>query len=426
MKMIFREVFESLTRRKWFSALICIQITMLFFTSSVLFLTYTQIETKSNRLKPLNELKPYQLSDDLVPDSKMVEFFKDPGSLNRLKNFYQNLEHKLGERYIYLFDQSVEVKPGSKKEWDKKFIEGYEDGAPIHLFEGPYYPFKALQINKQGFENFSIPVSKGTPFAEKDYYYDNKGVIPVLLGAEYKPYYQIGDKITARYLFKDVKLVVKGFIQPNTLVFNSVYPELYLDRYIVMPAQQFADVPSNKEELSFQQKHYLQLVNGTIFSGDSAYVVRSKLEHIKTISDFTDTQLIGANDSSLDFVFSAIHINARLLRIIAGSLFIVSILSLSILITTKIQDNLKNMSIHLISGATMKQLFSYYLAEVIFMVGLPGLITILLYQSLINVSFGIYMLMISILIAFIVLISAVPIYLQFRKLDISRLLKRSE
>lgn len=425
MKMILREVVESINRRKCFSALICIQITILFFTSSVLFLTYTKIETKSSRLKPLNELKLYQLSDDLVPHSKMVKFFKEPDSLNRLKTFYQNLEHKLGERYIYLFDQPIEV-PSNKKKWEKKFLNGYEDDVPIDLFEGPYYPFKAVQINKQGFENFSIPVNKGTPFVEEDYFYDNTGVIPVLMGAEYKPFYQIGDEITARYLFKDVKLVIKGFIAPDTLVFNPVYPELYLDRYIVMPAQQFSEGPRNKEELSFQQGHYLNLVNGTILSDDSPYVVRSKLEHIKTISDFTDTQLIGANGPSLDIIFSAINVNVRLLSIIACALLIVSIFTLSILMTTKMQDNLKNISIHLISGATLKQLFSYYLAEIIFMLGLPGLITTLLYGKLINVSFGIYTLLIGILIALIILISAIPIYLQFRKLEISSLLKRSE
>ncbi|OYD07332.1 hypothetical protein CHM34_10475 [Paludifilum halophilum] len=425
MKMILREVWESIKRRKWFSVLIAIQITALFFTSTLLFLSHTQIESKSDRLEPLKDLTFYQLSDDLVPDSKFQDFLDQPDSLKKSKTFYENLEQYFGERYIYLFNQMIDVKIDDDSKWNK-FLNGYEEGVPIErLKERPYKPLKAIQINENGFTRFSIPLSKGSGFSSEDFYYDGNS-IPVLLGAEYEPFYQVGDRITTKYLRKDFKLVVQGFIQSDTFVFNMNNPELYLDRYIVMPALQFNEAPQDEEDALFQKLHYLQMINGTVFSDEEPYVVRRDLEQVKTISDFPDMQMIGANSRSLDFMFSAIQLNRNLLKILAASLFVVCILSISILMMTKFQDNYRNMAIHLVSGATLNQLFFYFLSEILLMVGLPGLVVTLLYQQIIDVSLGMYILMNVTIFSAIVLISASPIYLQFRKIEISSLLKRSE
>lgn len=425
MNMILREVWESLKRRKWFSVLIAIQITALFFIGTLLFLTHTRIESKSDRLQPLDELTLYQLSDGLVPDSKLQAFLEQPDSLDQLKTLYQNLEAQFEERYIYLFNQMIEVKLGDDQKWDP-FFHGYEQGAPIErLKKRSYKPMKAVQINEHGFTRFSIPLSKGAGFSSEDFHY-NGNTIPVLLGAKYEPFYNVGDEITAKYIQKDLTLIVQGFVQPDTFVFNYNHPELYLDRYIVMPALQFDKIPQTEADELFQKRHYLQLINGTIFSDEEPYVVRRDLEQVKKVSDFSDMQIMGANSDTLNFMFSAIQVNKNLLKIMAGSLFLVCILSISILMITKFQDNYRNMAIHLASGATLNQLFSYFLAEIFFMVGLPGLVVTLLYRQVIEVSFGMYTLMNTMLFAVIVLISALPLYLQFRKLEISSLLKRSE
>ncbi|PTX48307.1 hypothetical protein C8P63_14616 [Melghirimyces profundicolus] len=426
MKMILNEVLESLKRRKWFSALIAIQVTVLFLTSALLFLTYTHIEGKSDRLQPLKELNFYQLSDDLASDSKFQAFLKRPNSLQIIKKFYKNLEHRFGKRFVYLFNQHIDVKIGDDPKWDK-FLYGYEHGAPIEqLKKHPYNPLKAVQINEQGFTRFSIPLSNGHPFSAQDFHYRQGEAVPVLLGAEYQPFYQVGDEIKTKYLRKDFKLVVRGFIQPDTFVFNANNPELYLDRYIVMPALQFSNSPKNEADERFQKIHYMQLINGMIFTNEKPYVVRRDLEQVKKASGFTDMQLIGANSDSLDFVFSVIRVNVELLQIMSSALFVVCILSISILMVTKFQDNFRNMSIHLSSGATLNQLFSYFLAEILFIVGLPGLVITLWYKQVIDVSFGMYTLMNLMLFSLTVLISALPLYWQFSKIEISSLLKRSE
>ncbi|MGQ3480221.1 hypothetical protein [Paenibacillus sp. TY11] len=235
-----------------------------------------------------------------------------------------------------MFNQSIAVLPDSK-EWDQKFLFGYEDGRDSPALrlnnKEPYYATKAVQMNEQAFKNYSIEVDKGKPFSTDDFVNKNNKEIPILLGSEYEEKYHIGDRITANYLMKDFTLVVKGFIQSNTLVYNSQFPQMYLDRYIVMPAQEFPS-PVNDDEFSFQKKHYHQLINGHIFSPENEYVVQNKLEEIKDIS------------------------------------------------------------VHLISGASMNQLLSYYVAEVISIILLPGILFLILYKFFVDFLLSSYFLLI--------------------------------
>ncbi|CCC86236.1 hypothetical protein PPM_p0086 (plasmid) [Paenibacillus polymyxa M1] len=428
MKMIITEVVESLKRKKMFSLLIILQIVIFFALITTLFLQYSNIEKKSDQVNSLKAMNDYQLSDTLLEDQDMKEFTNNPQFLVIAKTFYNNLNKILDDKYIYLFNQSIAVLPDSKK-WDQKFLFGYEDGIDSPAFrlnnKEPYYATKAVQMNEQAFKNYSIKVNKGAPFSTDDFVNKNNKDIPILLGSEYEGKYQIGDTITANYLMKDFTLVVKGFIQPNTLVFNAQFPEIYLDRYIVMPAQEFP-APVNEHELSFQRKHYLQLINGHIFSPENEYVVQNKLEEIKEISDFHKIGILGANKLPLTYILSTLEVSMSWLSLITTVIFVICVLSISILIITKLQDQLKNISVHLISGASMKQVFSYYVAEVISIILLPGILFLMLYKFFVDFLFSSYLLLILSCIIGMVLFSVIPILIQFRKLEISKLLKRTE
>ncbi|MGW8956238.1 ABC transporter permease [Paenibacillus sp. NPDC055715] len=426
--MIIIEVIESLKRKKMYSMLILLQIVIFYAAVTILFLQYSSIEEKSGQVSSLKAMNDYQLADTLIEDNDMKEFTNNPKFLVIAKAFYNNLNKILDDKYIYLFNQSIAVLPDSK-EWEQKFLYGYEDGQDSPAFKmnnkEPYYATKAVQMNEQAFKNYSIEVEKGKPFSSDDFINKDNKEIPILLGSEYDEKYQIGDKISANYLMKDFTLIVKGFIRSNALVYNSQFPELYLDRYIVMPAQEFPS-PVNNEEFSFQKKHYLQLINGHIFSPENEYVVQNKLEEVKDISDFHKTSILGANKLPLSFIFSTLQVNKSWLSLITAIIFIVCVLSISILIVTKLQNQLKNISVHLISGASMNQLLSYYIAEVISIIVLPGILSLMVYKCFVDFFLGSYFLLIISCMLGMFLFTVIPVLLQFRKLEISKLLKRTE
>ncbi|MGC5326767.1 ABC transporter [Brevibacillus sp. SYSU BS000544] len=428
MKMIFDEVIESMKRKKVTAFLISITTLVLFFAITVLYINFIHVESKSEKVGSLKNLVSYQLSDTLLDPKELKKTMNDPKFLPRLKNFYKNLESNLGDKYIYLFNQPIALL-GNKSN-SEKFNTGYEDGRKAKAFfinkKGPYHSVKAIQMNQQAIDSFSVQVSEGENFTQDDFKNLGSNLVPVLLGAEYKKIYGKGDILEGNYLKKDIKLFVKGFIQPNTLVYNSNNPELYLDRYILMPAQDFIGSFSNEDEIAFQQKHYLQLINGSIYSTGNEFSVRKKLEKVKILSDFSDTVIIGANSLPLNLIFSAIQENIYLLSIMILTVLVVCIIGISILLVTKLNENLKNICIHLISGATVYQIITYMMVEILVMVGVPGVFIITLYILFININTWVYILIILACILIILLMSIISIMIQFNRFQISMFLRRTE
>lgn len=427
MKMIIGEVTESLGQRKTFTLFIVLQLTLFYFAATALLLHYVQIGEKSEPVESLKTMTDYQLSDSLLEDGDLKRFMRSPVFLESMKRFYRLLDEDEVVDYVYLFNQSMAIIPTGK--WDEKFLYGYENGRTGKSFsindKGPFYAVKAVQMNRQAFDSYAIQTVEGEAFVPNDYINREGEAIPVLLGAEYEDIYRPGDRITANYLMKDFELVVKGFLQPDTMVYNTQFPELYLDRYIVMPAQSFA-APGNDEELSFQQKHYLQLVNGHIFSTQNEFAIRSKVEELKNISGFRETGLIGAGKLPLHFMASALQINKQWLAVVAVVIFVVTIITISLLMITKLQDRLRSLSVHLLCGASLSQLFSYFLAELLVIVGTPGLLAALVYKWTIDAAFGPYALMVASCTIALTVLSGAPVYFALKRMGISTWLRRTE
>ncbi|MFW5436301.1 ABC transporter [Paenibacillus apiarius] len=428
MNMIFTEVGESIRRSRTASYFILFQIILLFFLVTILFLNYASLDRKTDQAQMLSSLNRYQLSDTLYNDGELRKLMSQPSFLTILKGFYTNLEENLDEKYIYAFTQPAKLlnyEDGNKEIFRSYYEEGKRIKPSMIDNIGPYYSIKAIQMNKQAIDHFQITVMDGQPFDIEDFKNVNSKNIPVLLGYEYKNMYQVGDVIKGKYLFEDFNFHVKGFVRVNSLVTTARRAELYLDRYIIMPAQHFIQFPADNASFKFQQKHYLQLVNGEIHSSNNGYVVRNKFEAIKKDSGFFDTQLLGANNPTYDLVFAAINEHTGLLSLIAAAVFIVCAISIFILMADKAVENFKNFSVHFISGANMKHIFTYFLAEILVMAGLPGMAAIVFYKLLIDVHFAWYLILMTGCMIAIVLFTIIPVFAKLKKLEISMFLKRA-
>jgi hypothetical protein len=230
--------------------------------------------------------------------------------------------------------------------------------------------------------------------------------------------------LKASYLFNKFQLEVKGFVDPDSFVVRPHYSEIYLDRYIVMPAQQFED-SADEEEASFQEKHYFQIINGSIYSAAERDVVEKEVEQAKAAADFPHIVIMDSPTMIFGYLFDAIAEQIHMILTLSIVLLVVCVLSISMMTLKKIHDNYKNMMIHLISGGTMKQLLRYILIEIIVLVGIPGTLMMILFTAIFGI-FSMYILFITACLVTIILLSTAPVYLQFRKIPISRLLKREE
>ncbi|MFC6649253.1 MULTISPECIES: ABC transporter permease [Paenibacillus] len=428
MRIILSEVKESLFRKKAVTALLLIQLLIFYCVVSLLFVQSSTLHEQSSEVSSLSEMNDYQLSDTLLEDEAMKDYTNRPEFLVNAITLYRNLNEHFEDQYIYLFNQSIAILP-EEVEWEPKFMYAYEEGRsskPFSMFgNGPFYASKAVQMNSHAFKKYNIEVDIGQPFEQEDFNNTDNHTIPVLLGADYKSKYKIGGLLKANYLMKDFELVVKGFLPSNTMVFNSQFPEMFLDRYIVMPAQTFP-APTTPDDFSFQKKHYMQIVNGHIFTMDDEYTIVNKLEEVKQLSDFHETEVLGTHKLPLKFLLATYQISTKWLSIVASVLYVICAVSITLLILEKMRQQLKNMMIHLICGATINQLIFFYLTELIIVVVLPGFIVMLAYKLLIDNSMLLLILVITGSMLTLTLISALPIIWWFKHIDFNKYIKRME
>ncbi len=423
--MIVQEVKESLQRKKVFTFSIMLVIIMFLITVSALFQGYTQILGKEGIIKSFRLLQEYSLLDTLPPD-ELQSFWNEPNALDRLKLFYDGLE-TLGDAYVYVHTQPIGLSQNDSK-IDESFLQGYESGnpwPPSSRDNRTYYSVKSVQLNAQAFSMFPISVKDGQSFSPEDFH--ESQILPVLLGASYSGIFEIGNTLTANYLGKDFEVKVIGLLEENSFVVRN--DEIFLDRYIVMPAQQFG-IPTDEDDVAFQQRHYLQIINGAIYSEDQKDIVQAKLEQVKEDVNFPHSALLGMPALPLGKLFNAIDEMLYLIQAFSIVLMVACILGITILMRKKIQDNYKNMMLHLISGGTLGQLFRYVLGEVFVLVCIPAILVTLVFGGIVLVisplALMLYVLCMALCAAFIIIFSVIPIHLQFRRLPISQLLKREE
>ena len=68
--------------------------------------------------------------------------------------------------------------------------------------------------------------------------------IPILLGSDYSPFYEIGDLINIDYYNEILTGKIIGILDSSQKIMTFNEPELLLDRYIVFPSYQFKERPS--------------------------------------------------------------------------------------------------------------------------------------------------------------------------------------
>lgn len=192
-----------------------------------------------------------------------------------------------------------------------------------------------------------------------------------------------------------------------------------------MPAQHFGPA-TTQEETDFQEKHYFQLINGTIYSAEERDVIEKEVERAKISAHFPHLHVIGSPTTMLDSYFAAMEESMHWVLIFAVVLYIGCVLSISILTMKKIHDNYRNMMIHLISGGTMRQLWRYVLVEIAILVAIPSAVVAFLLTGLIQAVLPVHLLFITACGASVIILSAVPIYIQFRRISMTRFLKREE
>ena len=210
-------------------------------------------------LFPVNDSEDtYRLVD---MEESVSSFVKDYEKVVHLKDFYNELGNNSLIEYYEEIEQPVEVDEFKATEI---FRYGYEE-----QFESDEIKQILLNYNSWHNNNLCEKILEGDDLKKSDFVQENYEEIPVILGYEYRDYYNIGDTMDVTLstdVFGHYKVI--GIMNKDTSIWvndNLVY----LDRYIIAPALTIQQEPCDYSDLIYQGFLYMQKINGVVKLSDN-------------------------------------------------------------------------------------------------------------------------------------------------------------
>ncbi|SEG11016.1 ABC transporter permease [Paenibacillus sp. UNC499MF] len=426
--MIVSEAIRSLKNWRFFSILIVIQFTISFIVLNAIW-TNLGVMKKSEQhyATQLQEKPRYELSDKLKGEEER-SFLGREGVLEDLKGFYKDLTQQKEFTFLERILQPVYV---ANFRGSEKFTSGYEDGR-----EPTYYQsndlnltfVKAAAVNEQTWKEFSFRTSEGRAFDKSDFSVSNQGILPAVLGYEYQDVYKIGDHLQIQYYFKNFTMEIVGFLEKNSVMPARGQGELlYLDRYIVLPSVVVNEPPVTEEDYTFQKTSNLTKLSGTV-QLENGYTLASfaaNFEELRQRYQMFDFDIWNSSPWELKILkFTAGENIGHMLTIgllMAGF----AVLTLSVIMSSKIRRNRSQYGVHLLCGGSMRHITGFVLLEnlLIFATAhlLAFLITLLLFGDKITYSpiwIGLSLVLL--------LTSSIQPLVHLRRLNVDTMLRRKD
>ena len=128
----------------------------------------------------------------------------------------------------------------------------------------------SLQISENVQSQFGFVATEGMLFQPGDYIVDIGKTIPVLMGAEYRDKFKLGDSFLADYLYSPFRFQVIGFLEHSSIISLSI-GSINMDKYIILPSFVFEHLPRSETEYITQKIHLANRTSGLIQTDDEAF-----------------------------------------------------------------------------------------------------------------------------------------------------------
>lgn len=368
MKVVIREMILYYRSHKVENIVLICQIAAFFILMGTFFAFTSEAHYgKSNVERAYKDKAIYQLIDGYYDPDAFEDFRAEPNALNILKSFYNALNQAAGFQYLAMFNQNIIIDDMNGAFPKEQTISNSRSSKRVDAF----------QVNEQVCEYFEWNIIKGRAFQKGDFH-DHGNVMPVLMGSSYIDTFEVGDRLTAAYYQKEVKIEIIGFLKENTMVYFNGDPEFYLDQYIILPYINY-DAPETEFDEWFQKIVYFAMINGyiSISSGD-AYTqnMMMELEAISEKTGFYNYSFIGSNPNIQQYrgLINVLNKNYDLILSLLVLSFLMHMITLGFQVYMMQERRLHKMAIHYLNGATLKALIKQFLMEILLTVGFAALL----------------------------------------------------
>lgn len=399
--MIFHLIKNSINFYKKRTFLLLLQNISVYLI--IIFLLGFTYESKINMLK-LNKSTSniYKVSDNLMDDEER-RFFSQSNYLSILDDFYN--WSKTNDNFMYIIANQQPI--SLEKNLPAQFLYTLNQ---LNVY-------KSLQVNQNFIDHFSIEVETGNLFTNQSYSIDNK-IIPILLGSNYKNYFELNEKIFISYMGINLECKVLGFLKENSY-YNNSYNLQYLDDYIILPSLEYQNYLEYSE--SFIKKLLLDKCSGYIVTKLSPKYIQSIYTKkcfeldiipytINNISSFNLT-MWGLEGEQLEKIFASFSI----------LIILSTIICISIIQSSKIIDYTYYYCIMIINGFSKNTIIISNIIEILFINIFSLLLSCLLLNNFITYINFIILFLFSI---FITLLSSIYPYIVIKRIKLTKELKR--
>ncbi|GGI65432.1 hypothetical protein ACFQOY_05495 [Enterococcus alcedinis] len=393
------EIVEAFQRKK---NSLFLYTLFLFFSFALLSISniLSQEYTSEIDRKSLEDTETYKLVDSLIGETEEI-FLRNLQSTRYLHGMYHELSENPIGSYQVMNSQGVWLL--EPNDLGTEFIANYENIADkIDTLKKEQLMYNSLQVNEKTLYRFKPRLIAGRSFQKTDYQYKNN--IPILLGNDYSKFYSLGDKIPLSYLFKNFEGEVIGFIEQGERLTFDENTDYLLDTYIILPFIESIPQQMNEEDFLFFQRHLLNGINGYYQVANS--LSQEKLYMI--VNEMADTyqvgtiQLIGNSPFHISSALFTISKNRKILNIVVYFSIMLLMTMTVVFSYLELHRDKKNYQLHLLFGATNKDLRNYFLIEklvilsIVFFLNLGivhylGKITFTFLFTLLGVSFSLFL-----------------------------------
>lgn len=176
------------------------------------------------------EVNVYGITDELFDADAFHDFRESVANVRSVADFYDALDANDDVQLLSVMDQPI---PVIRPRVDETFEYGYgtdmgSSGTYVDELSGhEFQDLKSVQINQAAFDFYNLGAASG-PGLDWEQIDWSAGTVPVLLGANYRKLYDVGDEFRGNLYFEEKTFEIAGFLEPDSSVFYQEDMNFYL------------------------------------------------------------------------------------------------------------------------------------------------------------------------------------------------------
>ncbi len=397
--------FLQLNRKVTMTILIILQISVSF---SLLYHSFYMKNKVNNEINKLDKIMKNQKKLlHMIPQGDLREY-----NVDDLKSFYEFLKNSRSFDHITLENGTV----------NSKYFESIEVLSPTtHTtrVEGVEYSFlNSMHIDFEGIKYLDLKVKEGRMLKEKDF--TNDEISPVVLGSDYYGKFKLDEVIEITDNKNKTTVKVIGFLEDSSYGISGTLPSeiTILDKFLLIP---------NKPLENYNGDLFGRVYSSVIDVHDGINISEEIKGIMEKAKAFNMDITINTVESMVDNKTYIYKDAEKVTKVLFLTIFIFASVGFITSMLYSINKRIKEFGVHLMMGATLKDiaLRIFYEISIIMILSYMGSITIISFTSegllnkraLIQSAFS--------AIVFTVLLGIIPI-IKVKTLKINELIKGNE